>query len=217
MIPAGFRGRWSGILPEHLRIAVAADAVEECGVALKAAGTPLVELRNGFRVRDPSLRYFGEIFRAELDRAAHPAQELIMSSVATAFCAHVVRSYTGAVGVDERTLGHVQTAALRRVVEFLHESGDHRPSLADLAAIAGVSRFHFSRMFAKEMGLPPARYLERLRVERAKDMIRTGDLPLAQIALAVGFADQSHFTRRFRRWAGCTPAAYARENRQREP
>ena len=61
------------------------------------------------------------------------------------------------------------------------------------------------------MGLPPTRYLERLRVERAKEMIHSSDLPLVQIALAVGFADQSHFTRRFRRWVGCTPARYARE------
>ena len=211
MIPAGFRGRWHGVLPAHLRIAVALDAVTECGEALKAAGTPEVDLRNGFRVRDPALQHFGEIFRIELDRADHPAQQLILSSVATAFSAHIVRAYTGATGVDERSVGSAESAAIRRTVAYLHEVDGARPSLGELAAIAGVSRFHFSRLFTKAMGLPPTRYLERLRVERAKEMIQSSDLPLVQIALAVGFADQSHFTRRFRRWVGCTPARYARE------
>lgn len=213
MVPAGFRGRWDGLFPEHLRIALGTAAVAECGEALKISGSPAVALRNGFRVRDPALRHYGEIFRTELDRADHPTQELVMSSVATAFCIHVVRSYTEAVGVEARAIGHAETAAIRRVVAYLHEVRDCRPSLDDLAAIAGISRFHFSRMFAKAIGLSPTRYLERLRIERAKAMIRTHDLSLAQVAHAAGFADQSHFTRRFRHWVGCTPAVYAREHR----
>lgn len=212
MIPAGFGGRWRGYMPSHLRIALATSAVAKCGEDLKAAGVPQAELRNGFRVRDPALEHFGEIFRLELDRSDHPAQQLILSSVAAAFCVHVVRSYTGATGVEPRGTDCADTAAIRRTVAYLHDVEGARPTLDELAAIAGVSRFHFSRMFAKATGLPPTRYLERLRVERAKDMIRSSGLPLVQVALAVGFADQSHFTRRFRRWVGCTPARFARDN-----
>ncbi len=211
MIPAGYRGRWDGLLPAHLRIAVAVDAIADCAFELSAAGMPEAELRNGFRVRDPLLQHYGRIFLSELDRKGHPAQELIMSSVATAFSVHVVRCYTGAQGVESRPAGSAMTAAVRRVTAYIRETEDRRPSLAELAAVAGISRFHFSRMFTRAMGLPPTHYLELTRIERAKEMIRSNDLPLAEIALAVGFADQSHFTRRFRHWAGCTPAAYARD------
>lgn len=211
MIPAGYRGRWNGMLPAHLRIAISPGSLEECGDALKVAGSPLIELRNGFRVRDPALQHYGEVFRLELDRSSHPAQDLIMSSLAVAFSMHMVRSYTAATGVEARSIGSLHAPAVRRVIDYLHSATDLRPSLDELAAVAGVSRFHFSRLFTKATGLSPSRYLERARIEQAKTLIRSGDIPLAQIALEAGFSDQSHFTRRFRRWVGCTPAAYARE------
>jgi AraC family transcriptional regulator len=81
-------------------------------------------------------------------------------------------------------------------------------SLDDLAAEAGYSRFHFAHAFSEAMGLPPHRYLTLRRIERAKDLLRDTDLPLAEIALMVGFSSQSHFTHRFRTVVGETPRGF---------
>lgn len=84
----------------------------------------------------------------------------------------------------------------------------HQPcDVASLAATAGLSRAHFSRQFKAAVGLSPHAYLTLLRVEKAKRLLARG-APIAATALDVGFSDQSHFARTFRRFAGATPAQY---------
>ena len=85
---------------------------------------------------------------------------------------------------------------------------DQPIGLADLAGVACVSTFHFSRMFRAKTGLPPHRYLAELRIERAKTLLLRGELSLAEVALACGFSDQSNFGRAFRKACGSTPAAF---------
>jgi AraC family transcriptional regulator len=99
-------------------------------------------------------------------------------------------------------------APLRRVLDYLDANLAGAVSLADLAAVARVSVFHFARQFRAAVGEAPHRYLIRLRVERAKGLIREGRLSLAQVAAAVGFADQSHLNRHFKRLAGVTPGQF---------
>lgn len=97
-------------------------------------------------------------------------------------------------------------AWLRRAIEQLH---DDPRALSDVAAAAGVHPGHFARAFRRHAGCTVGEYVRRVRVERAKERIASGDA-LADVAIACGFADQSHFTRTFRRIAGVTPAAYRR-------
>lgn len=79
--------------------------------------------------------------------------------------------------------------------------------VGDLARVAGVSRAHFSRRFKAAAGLSPYAYLNLLRIEQAKRLLAAG-APIADTALEVGFVDQSHFARTFRRFSGATPAQY---------
>jgi AraC family transcriptional regulator len=82
--------------------------------------------------------------------------------------------------------------------------------LADMAAVAGLSVSQFSRRFKATTGLSPHRYLLRLRVEQAGRMLRTGSLPIADVAVACGFSHQEHLTRVMRAQLGMTPAALRR-------
>ncbi|MER6123481.1 AraC family transcriptional regulator [Streptomyces sp. NPDC001795] len=81
------------------------------------------------------------------------------------------------------------------------------PSLADLAADLGLSRYQLLRAFRTTMGIPPYAWLAQYRVTRARGLLERGMRP-AEVALLVGFADQAHLTRWFRRVLGVTPAAY---------
>ncbi|HEV2679375.1 MAG TPA: helix-turn-helix transcriptional regulator, partial [Rhodanobacter sp.] len=154
----------------------------------------------------------GKLFSLELDRAPHPAQDVLVESLATALLIHMLRGYSSLARQDEPPLKSVGQASLRRALAYIEDQPNTRISMDDLAGAAGLSRFHFSRLFRKHVGVSPAAYIERSRLERAKAMIKLGQMSLTDIAYAVGFADQSHFTRRFRRYEGCTPSQYARQH-----
>jgi AraC-like DNA-binding protein len=97
---------------------------------------------------------------------------------------------------------------IERAKTYLHDRFNESVSLDELARVAGLSRFHLLRTFAARVGLPPHAYQVRIRIERACLMLHAGTPPSAA-ATALGFADQSHFTRHFRAVTGVTPGAYA--------
>lgn len=99
--------------------------------------------------------------------------------------------------------------------ERLHADLAARPSLAELAAGVGVHPVTLARAFRRAFGCTVGEYLRRLRIDRAAQQLAAGDLPLAEIALAAGFADQSHFSNVFRRRVGMSPSVYRREVRGR--
>jgi AraC family transcriptional regulator len=82
--------------------------------------------------------------------------------------------------------------------------------LQDVARAAGLSSFHFAHMFKHTTGMGPHRYLTLARVERLKELLRATETTLNELALSVGFSDQSHMTRVFKRFTGATPNAYRR-------
>jgi AraC family transcriptional regulator len=77
-----------------------------------------------------------------------------------------------------------------------------------LASAVHISPFHFARLFKRATGLPPHAYLMRRRIERAKELLSKGGLPLVHVAAHVGFQTQGHFTEVFRRHAGLTPRRF---------
>ena len=99
---------------------------------------------------------------------------------------------------------------LRRVLAYVEEHLAEDITVADLANVACLSIFHFTRAFAATTGVPPHRYVSRRRLETARAMIATGRASLSEIALECRFSSQSSFTRAFRRATGVTPAEYRR-------
>jgi AraC family transcriptional regulator len=99
---------------------------------------------------------------------------------------------------------------LRRVLAYVEEHLADDITVADLANVACLSIFHFTRAFAAATGVPPHRYVSRRRLETAKAMIATGRASLSEIAHDCRFSSESSFTRAFRRATGVTPAQYRR-------
>jgi AraC-like DNA-binding protein len=104
--------------------------------------------------------------------------------------------------------GGLAPRVLRRIHEYIDDNIDQRISVGLLAALANLSVCYFVRAFKQSMGVTPHDYLIRRRVERTKQLLSGTDIPLSQIALAAGFADQSHFARRFRQHVGMSPRDY---------
>jgi len=111
---------------------------------------------------------------------------------------------------DQRT--HFQE--LQRVMQFIENHFLDEITVDRLAEIAGISVPHFNRRFRQLLRLSPMEYVSSLRIQEAQRLLATSDLPIAEIALATGHYDQSHFTKRFRAALGMTPFAYRKRYRR---
>ena len=109
---------------------------------------------------------------------------------------------------------HPQPAAqgcgskIRAVQQYIGDRSSEPISLAELGRAAGMSPYHLHHLFCREIGMPPHAYQTQVRVNRAKTLLRSGS-PCCDVAVAMGFADQSHFHRHFRRLVGVSPGRYA--------
>ncbi|GAA0369744.1 hypothetical protein GCM10009541_10320 [Micromonospora gifhornensis] len=82
--------------------------------------------------------------------------------------------------------------------------------LAAVAAVAGISKYHFHRLFTITYGLSPAAYLSQRRIERAQDLLRATNLTVTEVCYAVGFASLGSFSSRFRELVGESPREFQR-------
>lgn len=105
-----------------------------------------------------------------------------------------------------------EPSAVRRARELIDDRFDENLTLSELASVARLSPFRLCRAFALATGFAPHEYLLCRRIERAKTLLRAG-VPPADVATRVGFCDQSHLTRHFRRRVGVTPGQYRSKTR----
>jgi AraC-like DNA-binding protein len=100
---------------------------------------------------------------------------------------------------------------VRLVRDFLEAHYAENLSLTELASVANLSTFHLLRAFREEFGLPPFEYQNQVRLARARQLLRQG-MPIARVASEIGYSDQSHMTKHFKRFLGITPGKYANRN-----
>jgi AraC family transcriptional regulator len=138
--------------------------------------------------------------------AADSGTDVFTHSLASVLSVHLIRNYAeGMPAAPEPAPG--PTRAVSAAVRFIREHYAEDVSLADIAKAADMTPFHLSRVFKKTMGMSPHHYLVEVRVHSARALLSSGgERPsLAEVAAAVGFADQSHLTRQFKRILGTTP------------
>jgi AraC family transcriptional regulator len=134
---------------------------------------------------------------------------LAVESLANLLAVHLIRHILAPRQPGRRRDGALPRVRLRAVLEYIEEHLDAGPTLEQLAGVARLSPYHFARQFKAATGLPPHQYLIARRVERARELLQTGkDLSLADVALDVGFSDQSQLSRHFKRLVGITPGQF---------
>jgi AraC family transcriptional regulator len=125
----------------------------------------------------------------------------------------VLSALADASGVENDQMearGGLAPWRLTRVTQYLLENLSERLELETQAAIAGLSKSHYCRAFKTCLGISPHQWLLNARIEKAKQYLLQNELPLAEIALAVGFTDQAHFTHTFSRLEGASPRSWQR-------
>jgi AraC-like DNA-binding protein len=180
------------------------------GVADEAGGPRIDDLQYtpGAGFSDPVIQSLVLSLQPAL---AHPeaASRLFLDHVIRAIAHHVAVTYAH-TPTRPSPSGGLAPSQRRRALEFIAAHLDGSVTVADIARHCGLSVGHFVSAFKHSTGLTPHHWLTERRVDAAKRLLKDGDLPLAQIALACGFANQSHFTRVFKLTTGFTPAAWRR-------
>ena len=159
---------------------------------------------------DAIVRHLGSSLLEALRRPAETNQ-LFIDHMMLALTAHVAQTYGGLQRPAELARGGLAPWQVKRACEKLESDLGGKFSLQQIAAEFDLSVSHFSRAFRVSTGLPPHQWLLRQRVKTAKQLMTVRDLPLSEIAISAGFANQSHFTRVFSSVVGVSPAAWRRE------
>jgi AraC-like DNA-binding protein len=156
----------------------------------------------------------GVLFDADLAGMIHrlhscmqdrQADTLEMETGLLAVLTRVIRQYS-LPRPARRAFGR-EPKAVETALAYIHAHHASDISVRDLAAVSGLSPYHFIRVFNRQVGLTPHAYLTQVRVENARQLLHRGQTPV-QTALATGFFDQSHLTRHFKRIVGTTPGRY---------
>lgn len=171
-------------------------------------GEPIdaVRFRDVSGARDERVRFLLDQLRDELSNQ-HPASRLYVRGLAQALAVHLVRTYANRQD-NGRRCNALQAYKLRLVIEAMNASLGEAFSLPHLARVAGLSLYHFSRLFKRATGLSPSQYFIRLRMAHARRLLVETPRSVIDIGLEVGYSSPSHFSQVFRREVGVTPSAY---------
>jgi AraC-like DNA-binding protein len=120
---------------------------------------------------------------------------------------------SGAIGAEQEQRCGLPARMLKSIEEYIDVHLEKDLSVEELATHLGISASYFARLFRSSVGLAPHAYVMRRRLLRAQKLLANTDLPLIDIALATGFADQSHFSRRFHQMMGVPPRTYRLQHR----
>jgi AraC-like DNA-binding protein len=162
---------------------------------------------------DPLLQHMALVLQAAVEGEG-VAGHLYAESLADALVVHFLRRYVAARQSMKELTGGLSPYKLRCTTAYITAHLDQELSLATLAAISQTSPAHFARLFKHATGLPPHQYVITCRMEHAKQLLAETDVPLSEIGLQVGCADQSHFTALFRTHAFLTPKAFRDSTRR---
>lgn len=204
--------RWRALTPEpflSMMVFVELPLLQRAMQEVFGAKASRVRLRDLSAFTDPDLNWLMERVREEL--MARRASPLRVQGLAELIATHLARNYAE-VAQDPPSGGpSLPGFKLRQITDWIDGHLDEEFDLEKLAARAGLSKFHFHRLFKSATGMSPGRYQLNARMKEARRRLRETKESVIAIALDVGFSSPSHFAQAFRRETGQTPSAYRRQ------
>lgn len=175
---------------------------------------PLLEgqsFRRQHQAKDKHLQTLMQALLIEAEMGG-PNGSLYADTLSTALVTHFVNHYSLNTPINLLNLHPIERQRLGSLIDYIEANLTADLSLSDLALQAGLSKFHFARLFKDVIGLTPHKYVLKRRIEKASQLLKQGET-IAQIAYLLGFTDQSHFTRVFKQLKGVTPKAFVQQTR----
>jgi AraC family transcriptional regulator len=170
-----------------------------------------IDIADRFQMRDPVIEHIGWTLKADLDSNV-AGGGLLRDSLGVALAARLLqRHYRGSLPMRE-IRGGLSHTKLERVIAHIEDNLASKLSLPGIAEIAGISVSHLKTLFRNSTGVPVYEYVLRRRVERAQLLLRNQKFSIAEVAVATGFAHQSHLARHMHRILGYTPSSLRRRS-----
>ena len=167
-----------------------------------------LELMVHFMKSDPLIYQIVLALKTEL--TTNPSDSCFYAeSAATFLSAHLIKQYSTRKSVFKEYSKRLSPYKLRRATDYIQAHLAEDLSLDAMATEIDMSRFYFCRLFKKSTGITPYQYLIKCRIDRAKILLMQRKLGIADIALEVGFSNQSNFTKHFKRLVGVTPKKFS--------
>lgn len=179
---------------------------------LEAMLPPRRSLRQNLTLSDARLAALMRLIADEV-RQSSPHGALYATSLSFALAAYLFNEHGSGGRTQSRERGMLTTTQRERVLELVRRRLAEDLSLDELAAAAGISRFHFLRLFKNSFGVTPHRFVMDQRIAAARRLLAETTLPLVQIAAAAGFSSQGHLCTVMRRRLGLTPGQWRRAER----
>jgi AraC family transcriptional regulator len=171
------------------------------GLELDADRIELLEKRGG---TDPTLQHIALALRAGVQSGA-ALDGMYGEALSTALAVHLLREYGAGVPRPKRQYGGLPREKLVRVVEYIQDQLNADLTVSGIAQAVSMSPDHFTKLFKSSTGQTPHEYVVEARVRKAKELLTTGKFTISEAAFHVGFVDQSHLTRHFKRVFGLPP------------
>jgi len=166
-------------------------------------------LRDLSAFTDADLNWLMERLHKELIR--RKASPLLVQSIAQAIAVHLARNYAELASEPHTGSPSLPGFKLRQITDWMSEHVAEEFDLERLASQAGLSKFHFNRLFKNATGMSPSQYHINLRMDAARRMLRETKKSIIAVAMDVGYSNPSHFAKLFRRETGLSPSDYRRQ------
>ncbi|MBD2608694.1 helix-turn-helix transcriptional regulator [Scytonema hofmannii FACHB-248] len=163
-----------------------------------------VELLPHFATPDPLIYQIGLALKSVLENNPTNSR-LYAETMINALSVHLMQHYSTCKPILPEYKDGFSKYKFKKVIDYINAHLEQDLSLTELAALVQISPHYFSHLFKQSMGISAHQYVIRCRVERAKNLLLQGNLSLAEVAYKVGFANQSHLNRHFKRLLGVTP------------
>jgi AraC family transcriptional regulator len=213
MSPTPYELRWRATNTEPfepMHVYLSLPLYERARKEVWGEGSAARPLREISGQNDPVLSTFLGQLRDELI-ASHAPSALFVQGIAQSLAVYLVRNYTDTLA---RPIRHhragLSAFTLRNVTDLMEQQLAKGIELHRLARAAGISAFHFSRQFKKATGFSPSQYFIRMRMSKARLLLRETSRSVIDVGLAVGYSSPSHFAHVFRREVGVSPTDYRR-------
>lgn len=212
LTPGETTARWqhSGH-PEILQVYLRQSLYEAAVSEMYDCDGSAAELVPRFAILDPLLEQLAiAITNALRDGTAEDG--LYIDTLAQMLAVHLARMHsTRSRAIRTPRIESISGPKIRRLIDYIEDNLDGDLSLEAMAAEVIVSPRYLPRAFKTAIGQSPHRYVLARRIERAKELLRSTDMPIVDVALASGFSSQSHLSNWFLRDVGISPAAYRRQ------
>ncbi len=207
LIPEGQDGRWdiggpinvSHVFLPQERLAAGAELL---------VGTKPIELLPRVGFEDPVAARLMDLLSREASSADASAR-LFVEQATDLLITQLIRGHSSFSAIEASgSRGGLADWQVKKVTQYMHEHLDEPIGLDELAALVGLSRFHFCTAFRQATGKTPHQYLVTTRIERARQLLSYAEMPITEIALAVGYETPSSFAATFRKITGMSPSSY---------